>query len=98
VRSDGVVVVLPDRQGLAGLGERSEEGLVEQLVAQSSVEALDEGILLRLARRDVMPFDLRLLRPAQDRHAGQLGAVVGNDHRRTVARYNEGVGLSHNPQ
>jgi len=57
VRPDGVVIVLPDRQSLADMGERSEERLVQQLVAQPAVEALDEGILLWLARRDVMPFD-----------------------------------------
>ena len=46
MRPDGVVVVLPDRQRLAHMGERGEERLVEQLVTQSSVEALDEGILV----------------------------------------------------
>jgi hypothetical protein len=61
VRPDGVVVVLPDRQGFTRMGERSEERLVQQLVAQLAVEALDEGILLRLARFDVMPFDPCLL-------------------------------------
>ena len=43
------------------MGERSEERLVQQLVAQPAVEALDEGILLRLARCDVMPFEPCLL-------------------------------------
>src|ERR1700733_14069436 len=59
VRPDGVVIVLPDRQGRARVGERGEDGLVEQLVTQSSVEAFDEGILLRFAWRDVVPFNLR---------------------------------------
>ncbi len=57
MRPDGVVVVFPDRQRLAGMGERGEQGLVQQFVAEAAVEALDEGILLRLARRDVVPFD-----------------------------------------
>jgi Helicase conserved C-terminal domain len=43
------------------VGERGEDGLVEQLVTQSSVEAFDEGILLRFAWRDVVPFDMRRL-------------------------------------
>ena len=52
-------------------------------------EALDEGVLLRLAGRDVVPVDLPLLRPAQDRHAGELGAVVGDDHGGPAARGDE---------
>jgi hypothetical protein len=39
------------------MSKRSEKRLVEQFIAQTPVEALDESILLRLARRDVMPFD-----------------------------------------
>jgi hypothetical protein len=58
VRRDGVVVVLPDRQGGAHVGE---DGLVEQLVTQSSVEAFDGGILLRCAWRDVVPSNLHRL-------------------------------------
>jgi hypothetical protein len=63
VRPEGIVIILPDRQSLAHMGERREQCLVEQLVAQSAIEALDKGILLWLARCDVMPFDPRLLRP-----------------------------------
>lgn len=33
-----------------------------------------EGVLLWLARRDVMPFNPGLLRPAQDRHPGEFSA------------------------
>src|SRR6516164_3323962 len=58
VRRDGVVVVLPDRQGRAHMGERGEDGLVEQLVTQSSVEAFAGGLLLWFAWRDVVPFNL----------------------------------------
>jgi hypothetical protein len=43
------------------MGERGEDGLVEQLVTQSSVEAFDEGILLRFAWGDVVPFNLHRL-------------------------------------
>ena len=57
MRPDGVVVDPPVRQGLAGMGERGEQGLVQALVAQPAVEALDEGVLLRLAWRDVVPVD-----------------------------------------
>ena len=98
MRPDGVVIVLPDRQHFAGMGERGEQRLVQELVAQPAVEALDEGILLRLAGRDVVPFDPRLLRPAQDRHAGELGAVVGDDHRGPAARGDDGIELARDTQ
>ena len=59
--------------------------LVEAFIAQPSVEALDEGVLDRLARRDVMPSDAGILREAQDRAADQLRAVVRDDHARLTA-------------
>jgi hypothetical protein len=34
-----------------------EQRLVQQLIAQATVEAFDEPVLLRLAGRDVMPGD-----------------------------------------
>ena len=66
MRSDVVVVVLPRRQSCAGVGERGEQRLVEQFVAQPAVETLDEGVLGRLAGRDVVPFDALVLLPAED--------------------------------
>ena len=47
---DGVVVVPPGRQDRPGLGQRGEQGLVEQLVPQPAVEALNEGVLLGFGR------------------------------------------------
>src|SRR5581483_6336555 len=80
----------------ASVGQRCEQRLVEALVPEPADEALHEGVLLRLARRDVMPLDAARLRPLQDCHAGQLRAVVGNaplrppttrDQRIELARY-----------
>jgi len=48
------------------VGERWDQGLVEQLVPQLAVEALNEGILDRLTRGDVMPVDLHPVSEAQD--------------------------------
>jgi len=45
---------------------------------QSTDEALNKRILLRLARCNVVPVDTSRIRPVQDRLAGQLGAIVGN--------------------
>ena len=44
------VVILPNWQSLVDVAERNEHRLVEQLVAQSPVEVLDEGIPATLAQ------------------------------------------------
>jgi hypothetical protein len=48
MRSFSVVMMSPLLALYASLGERRERRLVQELVAQSIVEALDEGVLLRL--------------------------------------------------
>jgi hypothetical protein len=53
-----VVVAPPILQRQAGLHERGEQSLVRKLVAQATVETFDEGVLHRLARRNVVPVDL----------------------------------------
>ena len=53
-----VVVVSPGGQRDAGMVQRREQGLVQQLVPEAAIEALYEGILGRLAGRDVVPVDL----------------------------------------
>lgn len=57
VRPFLVVVALPGRQHGAGMRQRAEQRLVQKLVAQAAVEALDEAVLLRLAGRDIVPAD-----------------------------------------
>src|SRR3546814_10787304 len=59
MRPHMVVVVAPEPQHRAGMAERHEQRLVEALVTQAAVEALDIAVLLRLARRDVVPLDRR---------------------------------------
>ena len=76
MRSVGVVVDPPCFDDPAGLVEVAEQVLVEAFVAQSAVEALDEAILHRFARRDVVPFDAALLLPSQDGVRRELGAVA----------------------
>ena len=76
VRSLGVVVLFPVRDANASFLQSGEKCLVEALVPKAAVAALDEAVLHRLARSDVMPVDLPALRSAQDRHAGELGPVV----------------------
>jgi hypothetical protein len=66
VRPEVIVVVQPFRQGLASMAEAGEQRLVQAIITHSSVEALDEAVLLRLAWRDVVPLDVAIPRPSQD--------------------------------
>ncbi len=58
------------------MGEAGEDRLVQE---QPRVEALDEPILVWLARRNVVPFHIALLGPAQDRHAGEFCPIVADN-------------------
>lgn len=60
-----VRVVPPIRQHLAGVRQAPEHRLVQQIVAQATVEAFDEAALHRFARCNVVPGDARFLLPAQ---------------------------------
>ena len=95
--SDHVVVVLPKRQNLARMGERREQRLVQALIAQPTKEGFDERVLLRLAWSDVMPLDPRLLRLAQNRPAGQLGAIVRDANRRPPTDGDDRIELAYAP-
>jgi len=76
MRPDVVVIVAPQGQLSAGIGQAVEDLLVQAFVAQAAIEGLDVAVLLRLAGIDVMPFDAVLVGPLQDRLAGELGSVV----------------------
>ena len=56
-----VVITPPSLQYGTGVRQRFEQRLIQQLVAQPAVEALDETVLLRLAGRDVVPVDAGVL-------------------------------------
>ena len=73
MRAHCVVIGAPGFQCHARVRERAEQSLVEQLVPQTADERLDERVLGRLARRDVVPGDLVVIGPSQDRIAGQFG-------------------------
>ncbi len=71
-----IVIVPPAPQYLSGVGETVEDFLVEAFVTELAIEALDEAVLLRLARRDVVPGDAGLVLPFQDGARGQLGPIA----------------------
>ena len=77
----GIVVEAPCGDRLPGLAQVAEYGLIQQFVAQASVEALDEGVLGRPARRDVVPSNPGALAQPQDRRRGELGAVTPLERR-----------------
>lgn len=68
----------------------------QALVAQPAVEALNERVLLRFAGLDVVPVDARSFAPGQDRHAGELRAIVGNARRRLAPDRDDGIQLARN--
>ena len=88
MRSDVVVVVTPEGQLSSRVIQAVEPFLIQQLISQTAVEALDEGVLLRLSWVDVVPFDIVLIRPSQDRTTCELCAIVAdNAGRFTVDPY-----------
>lgn len=54
----------------------AEKRFVQQLVAHAIVEALDEPMLCRLARRDITPLDTGVAGPGEHRFCRQLGPVA----------------------
>jgi hypothetical protein len=60
-----VLVLAPGREHGAGVIQGCKQRLVQELVPQAAVEALDEGVLGRLARRDGMPVDLAVIGEGQ---------------------------------
>ena len=55
MRPDVVVVIAPDGQILTRIRGAVEDLLVQAFVAQASVEAFDQAILLRFTGVDVVP-------------------------------------------
>lgn len=58
--------------GLAGVVEIEEQGLVEQLIARSTIHAINEAILHRRSRRDEVPVGARVLAAGRHGVAGEL--------------------------
>jgi hypothetical protein len=65
VWSPDIVVDPPSFDDPAGFSETCEQMFVKAFVAQSAIEGLDEAVLRRPTRRDVVPFDAMFLLPAE---------------------------------
>src|SRR5215207_5383099 len=83
VGTASVVVGDPAREAGPGVVETEEQRLVQKLVTHAPVEALADAVLHRLAWRDEVPGDAVLACPAEYGVRGELGSVVGDDHRRS---------------
>jgi hypothetical protein len=80
VRSLPIVVLDPGGDLEPGMGHAEEQRFVEQFVAHAAVKAFDVAVLHRLARSDVMPIHPDLAEPREHAIAGELGAVVADNH------------------
>ena len=77
VRADPVIVVrAPVFDEESGFGQGAKPMLVEAVVAQGTIEALDEGVLHRFARMDMMKSNAGALSPEVEGFAGELGTIV----------------------
>ena len=75
----GVGVGHPSRDQITGMGEVAERRFVQELVPHPAIEAFDEGVLHRLSWRDIVPLDLVVGAPLQDRVRGQFRPIVTDD-------------------
>jgi len=75
----GPNILASEGQRLAGVGEAVKGLLVQALVTQAAVEALDRSILLGLARIDAMPGGAGIASPFEACGADELGAVVADN-------------------
>jgi hypothetical protein len=71
-----IVVHPPVFDGPLRVGQAEEPVLVEALVAQLAIEALDETVLLGLTGIDELQLDAGLVSPLVERPARQLRAPV----------------------
>ena len=81
-----VVALHPLLTDLANFPERGEDPGVQDLGAVGAVEAFDEGVLIRLTRRDVMQLIPLDVAPGYQRLGDELGAIVRAERGRGTYR------------
>ena len=81
----------------AGVAKSAEERLVEKFAAHAAVEALAEGILHWLARRDDMPGDALGREPGEHGVRRKLSAVIGDNHAWSTPSRHERRQFAHDP-
>lgn len=88
--SFGVIILAPCGQCDTGMVQGREQGFVQQLIAQTTVEAFDEGVLGRFSGRDVMPVKLAIIDKLQDRVRGELGPIIADNRLERPAGVEQG--------
>ncbi len=78
MRPDLVVVGAPERNDGSGLVQRFEPVVIEALVAELAIEALNVAILHRLAGFNQVMFDAVGLAPANKGTACEFWSIVGS--------------------
>jgi hypothetical protein len=91
VRPVAVVVPTVGLDRPASVEQADEPVLVEALLPELSVEALDEGVLHRLAWLDEVKVDSSTVRPAIEHPTSELRPVVRDDRRGKSARRGEAL-------
>lgn len=85
MRGVGVVLVAPGFDHLLGLGQGAEVMLVEALLPELAVEALDQAVLDQMpGANEVQGYALDT-RPLVERETHKLGTVVAHDGGRPPA-------------
>ena len=91
VRTHGVVVRPPCLDDQSCCSQRWEQVLVQTLVAQETIKALNEAVLLRLSGCDVVPRDPSILAPGKEGAIGQFRAIVADHQARQSATFGNGA-------
>src|SRR5216683_7166288 len=85
VRPFAIVFDSPPLDFATRIVERDEDLLVQSLLAQPAVEALDEGVLDRFSRLDELQLNAALVGPLIEYAAGKFRPVVALNHCRQSA-------------
>jgi len=96
VRADIVIVLPPFLDDVPSVSEASEDLLVQAFVTYFSVHTFRVAVFGRLARCNVMPFNLVILGPLQNGSTGKLRSIVTDDTVRLAALFDERVELTCN--
>jgi hypothetical protein len=97
VRTHGIVVRPPCLDDPSCCSQRWEQELVQTLVAQAANKALNEAVLLRLVRRELLPLDPCILAPCERGVTGQLDAVVADHYAQQPATLGDDAQLANDP-
>ena len=80
MRAVMVKVVAPRCDQTAGMTQVVEQVFVQTLIPHPAVEAFHKTVLHGLTGPDVMPVNLAVFLPLQDRIRSQFGSIVADHH------------------